>query len=218
MDKIFSVDVIEYKELSGYVMRVIASQPAEKFHYVSGQYVQIMVDDYPARPFSIANAYDENTIEFHVRHAPDNIFSKKLISHIRDDKQLRFTGPYGQMHYENYPPYPLILIAAGTGFAPCKAIMEEALRDKNHPEIYLYWTVRKHADLYWHDELIKLTKKFSQLKYIPVISTEQRVDAVVLKNHVDLRPFHVYVGGPEEMVKDLQEKFFFPPHFYSDWI
>lgn len=202
-------------------MRVIASQPSEKsekFNYAAGQYVQVMVDDYPARPFSIANAYDENILEFHVRHAPDNIFSKKLIAHIQQDKQLRFTGPYGELRYQKYPKYPLLLVAAGTGFAPCKAIIEEALKDKDHAEIYLYWTVRKHADLYWHDELMKLSKKFPRLHYTPVISTEQRVDAVVLKNHLDLRSFHVYVGGPEEMVKDLQEKFFFPPHFYSDWV
>ena len=212
------MDVLEYKELSSYVMRVIAAQPAEKFRYISGQYVQVMVDDYPARPFSIANAYDENIIEFHVRHAPDNIFSQKLISHIQQDKQLRFTGPFGGLRYQAYPQYPLLLIAAGTGIAPCKAIIEEALRDKDQAEIYLYWTVRKSADLYIDAELKKLAEQFEKFKYIPVISTEQRVDSVVLKSHPDLRKFHVYVGGPEDMVKDLQEKFYFPPHFYSDWI
>lgn len=202
-------------------MRVVASQPsdeAKKFRYTSGQYVQMVVEDYPPRPFSIANAYNGEVVEFHVRHVPDNVFSRKLISHIKSEKHIHFTGPYGQLAYENHPAFPLILIAAGTGFAPCKAIIEEALRDKNHPEIYLYWTVRKPADLYWHDELMKLTEVYPNFKYTPVISTEQRVDAVVLKHHPDLRKFHVYVGGPEEMVNDLREKFLNPPHFYSDWV
>ncbi len=199
-------------------MRVLASQPSEKFHYEAGQYVQLMVDNFPPRPFSIANAYDEMSIEFHIRHVPDNVFSQQLISHIKSEKQLQFTGPFGQLRYENYPVYPLLFIAAGTGFAPCKAIIEEALKDPHHPEIYLYWTVRKKTDLYWHDQLTQLTKKYPKFNYMPVISTEQRVDAVVLKNHQDLKKMHVYVGGPEEMVKDLQEKFLFPPHFYSDWL
>ncbi|HEV2614142.1 MAG TPA: FAD-binding oxidoreductase [Gammaproteobacteria bacterium] len=218
MDNIISVDVISFTELSGYVMQVIASQPSEKFKYVAGQYVQLLVDQDPPRPFSIANACDDNIIEFHVRHAPDNVFTQKLIQQIKQDKKLHFTGPFGELRYQNYPKYPLLFVAAGTGFAPCKAIIEQALKDKDHPEIYLYWTVRKQSDLYWHDQLIAWTKKTDKFKYIPVISTEQRIDKVVLNNHADFKKMHVYVGGPEEMVKDIQQKFSEPPYFYSDWL
>lgn len=218
MDNIITVDVLSHTELSGYVMQVIASQPAEKFRYTAGQYVQLLVDQDPPRPFSIANTYDDNSIEFHVRHAPDNPFTKKLIQQIKQDKKLNFTGPFGELRYQAYPKYPLLFIAAGTGLAPCKAIIEEALKDKDHPEIYLYWTVRKQADLYWHDKLVEWTKKTDKFKYTPVISTEDRIDKIVLKNHMDFRKIHVYASGPEEMVLDIQQKLSAPPYFYSDWL
>lgn len=218
MAKPFTVDVLSHTELSGYVMQVIVSQPAEKFKYTAGQYVQLLVDQNSPRPFSIANAYDPEIIEFHIRHAPNNPFTQKLIQQIKEEKKLSFTGPCGELRYQNYPKHPLLFIAAGTGFAPCKAIIEEALKDKDHPEIYLYWTVRKQSDLYWHDQLVAWTKKTDKFKYTPVISTENRIDKVVLKNHADFKKIHVYVSGPEEMVKDIQQKLSEPPYFYSDWI
>jgi CDP-4-dehydro-6-deoxyglucose reductase len=218
LDKTITGEVLSFQELSGYVMQVITAQPAEKFKYTAGQYVQLLVDNDPPRPFSIANAFDSNIIEFHVRHAPDNVFTQKLIQQIKSQKTLSFTGPFGELRYQAYPKYPLLFVAAGTGLAPCKAIIEEALKDPEHAEIYLYWTVRKPADLYWNDQLVEWTKKTEKFKYIPIISSEERIDKVILKNHADFRKIHVYASGPEEMVKDIQQKFSEPPYFYSDWL
>lgn len=199
-------------------MRVICAQPSEKFKYSAGQYVQFVVGKNPTRPFSIANNYDENILEFHIRHLPENSYTQEVLEQIKTQKKIFFTGPYGELRYQNYPKYPLLFIAAGTGLAPCKAIIEEALKDPDHPEIYLYWTVRKKADLYWHEELIKWTQKTAKFKYTPVISTEDRIDNIILKNHSDFKHMHVYAGGPEEMVKDIQQKLSEPPYFYSDWV
>jgi CDP-4-dehydro-6-deoxyglucose reductase len=157
-------------------------------------------------------------IEFHIRHATDNLYTAKLIKQIKELKQLELKGPFGNMRYQKEPPYPLLFLAAGTGLAPCKAIIEKALKDKNHSDIYLYWGARKKEDLYWHDELIKLKTKIKNFYYIPVLSSEGRVYEVVLKNHHDLSQFHIYASGPSEMVFEAQKAFNYPKYFYSDWL
>jgi CDP-4-dehydro-6-deoxyglucose reductase len=223
MNKYLECGIIHCQELTGQVMQVLIQAPPENsFHYHAGQYVEFLLDDETPRPFSIANAPHEKVIEFHIRHSPENTYTTKLIKQIRQTKKLYIQGPYGTLRYHAKPRYPLIFLAAGTGFAPCKAMIEEAFRDKNHADIYLYWAARRESDLYWHSELIKLSENNNNFCYIPVLSAQGRVYQSALKQHQDFSSYHVYASGPAEMVFATQEALsayhLNPVHFYSDWL
>ena len=203
-------------------MQILLSQPKKPLVYHAGQYVEFLLPDEDPRPFSIANAPNDQLIEFHVRHAPENLFTTKLIQQIRDTQKLALGNPIGNMRYHPKPSYPLIFLAAGTGLAPCKAMIEEALRNKNHQDIYLYWGVRYQADLYWHEELSRLRDQIKNFHYIPILSSEGRVYDAALKDHKNFSDKHIYASGPAEMVfatqKALSTQGLNPTYFYSDWV
>ncbi len=203
-------------------MQILLSQSNKPLVYEAGQYCEFLLPDEDPRPFSIANAPHDQLIEFHVRHAPQNLFTTKLIQQIRDTQNLALGNPTGNMRYHNKPDYPLIFIAAGTGLAPCKAMIEEALKDKSHQDIYLYWGARYQSDLYWHEELCKLRDQVKGFYYTPILSAEGRVYDAALNDHADFSHKHVYASGPAEMVfatqKALSSHGLNPKYFYSDWL
>jgi CDP-4-dehydro-6-deoxyglucose reductase len=138
------------------------------------------------------------------------------VNYIRDNKTIKLTGPFGQLRYHTDPKYPLIFIATGTGFAPCKAIIEQALQDKQGERIELYWGARESKDLYFNKELLQLSESNNHFSYFPVL--ESRVYHAVLARHQDLSHFHLYLSGHQEMVFTAQKLFQFPQYFYSDWL
>ena len=179
---------MHYAQQPGQVLRVYLAQPKKPFKYKAGQYVELLVNQEYPKPFSIANAFDAKIIEFHIKI---NVKNKNVINQIKKNKTLSFRGPYGKMIYHSKPHYPVIFITAGTGFAPCKAIIEELSRQKKPPLYYSYVVTRQSVD--------KIYKK-------------------ILKNHPDLSRYHIYSAGPREMVLDAQKKLGFPTYFYSDWL
>lgn len=210
--------VIEYNELSGHVVQVLLEQPAtEPLLYQAGQYIEILHQDASPKPFSIANVPQKNYIELHIRHLPGSEYTGQLIKEIQTQKKLRIVGPYGTMTYKKEPRFPMIFVAGGSGFAPFKAIIEQALIDNEREPIYLYWGTKNFTDLYWHQYIVEWTKQSPDFYYIPVLSRplanepwegeEGFVHEVVLKYHANLSNFHVYVSGPPEMVYAAQKAF-----------
>ncbi len=211
--------VLKCKELSGNVFQVFLKQPQEEpLRYLAGQYLEILHKDMSPRPFSIANApLNTNYIELHIKHAEDNPFTKQVLADIAEKKELRIAGPYGNCVYQRVPNYPIILLAGGTGFAPFKAILEQAFAEGLSRDIYLYWGARSVADLYMNTMLKRWTKEIPFFYYTPVLSNKSLdpkwkgkiglVHEMVLKDHPQLNHFHVYASGPPEMVYAAQRSF-----------
>jgi CDP-4-dehydro-6-deoxyglucose reductase len=212
-------EVIQCKELSGNVHQVFLKQPDDQpLQYRAGQYLEILHKDMSPRPFSIANApLDANYIELHIKHTEDNPFTLQVLADIREKNELRIAGPYGNCIYHREPQYPIILLAGGTGFAPFKAILEEALAEGLKRPIYLYWGTRTVADLYMHDLISRWAQNVPLFKYIPALSNKLPdphwtgktglIHEIVLAEHPDLSSYHVYASGPPEMVFAAQRAF-----------
>lgn len=211
--------VLKCEELSGQVYQVFLEQPTDQpLQYRAGQYLEILHRDMSPRPFSIANApLGANYIELHIRHTEDNPFTHQVLADIREQKELRVAGPYGNCIYQRDPPYPIILLAGGAGFAPFKALLEEALAEGLSRPIYLYWGVRHVADLYLHELVERWAQHVPDFHYTPVLSETAPdpqwqgktglVHEIVLADHADLSHFHVYASGPPEMVYAAQKAF-----------
>ena len=80
--------------------------------------------------------------EFHIRHCPGGRFTDGLFNE-RESRPgtghiVQVEGPYGSMWLREADA-PVILLASGTGFAPIKAMVEEAMRLGIHRPMRLYW-------------------------------------------------------------------------------
>lgn len=209
----FTYTVQSLQQLTATLYQAILLPPAEGYiEYHAGQYVEILHRDASPRPFSIANAplSDSKQLEFHIRYQPDNPYTAELLHTIQTTGQLRLRGPFGNCILRREPEYPMIFVAGGTGFAPAKALIEQALAERRVQPIYLYWGVRTSTDLYLHDLATRWAKHCPNFYYIPVLSGKNGsekwngrygwVHEAVLQDHTNLSHFHVYASGPTEMV------------------
>ena len=195
---------------------------AERFQFLAGQYLEFLLKDGQRRAYSIANAPDqEGPLELHIRHLPGGLFTDFVFGAItpalKEKDILRFEGPLGSFFLREDSKKPIIFLAAGTGFAPIKSIIEQMQSKKIHRPIELYWGGRRPTDLYLNDLCKTWEKDIPNFKYIPVISDGLPEDAwhgrtgfvhqAVIDDHPNLKDFQVYACGAPVMVNAARNDF-----------
>jgi CDP-4-dehydro-6-deoxyglucose reductase len=218
-NKIINYQVQNCSALNSDIYEVILTPITDEFlNYQAGQY--LMVEHFGQTPlaYSIANAPQDNQqIELHIRYLPNHVQVKQLFNKLHQKKcLLSVSGPYGNC-IQTSNTKPLILLAGGTGFAPCKAIIEQQLKQGLDYPLYLYWGARTFADLYLHELAQSWAEQYEQFNYIPVLSRALRKDhwqkrtgwvhQAVIDDHANLSKFEVYASGPLAMVKAAYSSF-----------
>ena len=190
--------------------------PTERLQYRAGQYVDILLRDGRRRAFSLANCpADDAHLVLHVRHVPGGAFSGQVFEALGEGSLLRLQGPLGSFHLRTDSDRPIVFLAGGTGFAPIKAIIENALLAPPRREMHLYWGVRSERDLYLPDLPREWARAHSRLRFVPVLSEPDRawdgrtglVHEAVLADFPDLAGHEVYASGPPPMVTSAREIF-----------
>lgn len=207
----YKIQILE--QLTPTIYRVILQPPLEDhIYYRAGQYFEILHRDTSPQPFSIANAPlgDNKSLEIHIRSRPDNLSMEELISEMKTVGELRINGPLGNCILRREPAYPMIFAAGGTGIAPLKAIIEQALAEGVKQPIYLYWGVRILSDFYLQALITRWAKYLPNFHYIPILSGKDElnkwkgrtgwVHEAIIQDHPNLEHFHIYASGPTEMV------------------
>jgi CDP-4-dehydro-6-deoxyglucose reductase len=136
---------------------------------------------------------------------------------LKEKDILRFEGPLGSFFLREDSKKPIIFVAAGTGFAPIKSIIEQMQAKKIKRPIHLYWGGRRPSDLYLDDLCKAWEKEITDFKYIPVISDALAEDAwqgrtgfvhqAVMTDHPDMKGFQVYACGAPVMVNAARNDF-----------
>lgn len=195
---------------------------AERFQFLAGQYLEFLLKDGQRRAYSIATAPEqEGPLELHIRHLPGGLFTDFVFGAVspalKEKDILRFEGPLGSFFLREDSKKPIIFVAAGTGFAPIKSIIEQMQAKKIKRPIDLYWGGRRPNDLYLNTLCRSWEKEIPDFKYIPVISDALAEDAwqgrtgfvhqAVMVDHPSLKGFQVYACGAPAMVNAAREDF-----------
>ena len=190
--------------------------PTERLQYRAGQYVDILLRDGRRRAFSLANCpADDALLVMHIRHVPGGAFSGHVFEALEERSLLRLQGPLGSFYLRTESDRPVVFLAGGTGFAPIKAIIENALLAPLRRDMHLYWGVRSERDLYLPDLPREWGRAHSRLHFVPVLSEPDPgwggrtglVHEAVLDDLPDLSGFEVYASGPPPMVTAARELF-----------
>ena len=183
--------------------------------YLPGQYLDVLLDGGVRRSYSMASMGGGDTLELHIRHLPGGRFTDHVFGTLQAGEQLALEGPAGDFYLRSGEA-PVILLASGTGFAPVKAIMQQAIAQGNSRKVKLYWGGRKAADLYQHTLCLQWAAELSWFEYIPVISEPAESDwqgrtgfvhQAVLDDHADLALHQVYACGAPPMVAAARTSF-----------
>ncbi|QWD63743.1 CDP-6-deoxy-delta-3,4-glucoseen reductase [Polynucleobacter sp. MWH-UH2A] len=195
---------------------------AERFQFLAGQYIEFLLKDGQRRAYSIATPPDqEGPLELHIRHLPGGVFTDFVFGvanpALKEKDILRFEGPLGSFFLREDSKKPIIFLAAGTGFAPIKSIIEQMQAKKIARPIYLYWGGRRPSDLYLSDLCKAWEKDIPNFQYIPVISDSLPEDTwqgrtgfvhqAVMQDHPSLKDFQVYACGAPVMVSAARTDF-----------
>jgi len=208
---------VDLKErLSHDVVRLVLQLPkARRFDYLPGQYVDILLRDGRRRSFSIAcppNA--DNRIEMQLRHVPGGSFVSYVVNEMPDCSVLRIQGPLGGFYLRDAPERPAIFIAGGTGFAPVRAMLMEALARGETKPLHLYWGARARHDLYDQELAQSWADQYPNVHYTPVLSEPDEADhwqgatgfvhEQVIRDFPDCSDCDVYLSGPPVLVESAK--------------
>ena len=106
----------------------LALRDGDGFRGRPGQYVDLVLRDGRRRAFSVANVMSgAKELELQIRVIPGGEFSSYAAEHLKEKALLRVHGPLGAFFLRKDEARPVILVAGGTGFAPIKAMMEDAI-------------------------------------------------------------------------------------------
>ena len=190
----------------------------ERLQFRAGQYIEFLLKDGKRRSYSMANAplLDEH-LQLHVRHTPGGLFTDHVFEKMKERDILRFEGPHGTFFLRDDSDKPIVLLASGTGFAPIKAIIEQAIEQKNTRPMTLYWGGRRPNDLYLNALCEEWARSIAGFRYIPVVSNALPEDTwqgrsgfvhqAVMVDFPDLSSYQVYACGVPVMVDAAQRDF-----------
>lgn len=165
--------VVEVKPLSHDVYRVelkLACRRELDFH--AGQYLAVELPGAGPGYFSIASAPDAINLELHIQAAPGWTTASRVINALTPEAAVTLSIPHGKACLTALPDKPLLLVAAGTGFAQAKSVIDYLRANDCRQPVTLYWGVRCHEEMYlramaqqWHDQWPPFT-------FVPVVGDD----------------------------------------------
>jgi len=213
--------VPEVRKLTGTVADVRQISPdiiettlllARDFTYLPGQYVKCKFSGYPSRDYSPTLRSDgtgeRNELILQIRRQPGGVVSSDLGTRIRPGHRVTLRGPFGSA-FHRLDAGRIILVAAGTGWAPIWAIARAARYREPSREMVVIVGARDPRNLYMAESLAWLAET-GVAKIMPTSSGGSAAGILSGRptEHLpELRPDDtVYVAGAPELVVAVQAR------------
>jgi len=145
--------------------------------FEAGQYIALNLQFDPVRTtraYSMSSA-PSNTgyYDITVRRVPDGLVSSFLCDTVKPGDTLEASGPAGYFHYNPvFHDKVQVFLAGGSGIAPFMSMIREAAECGLDRTIYLFYGNPSAGDIIFHDELVRIAKRCSNIHYIPVLEKE----------------------------------------------
>ncbi|MET9888372.1 globin domain-containing protein [Streptomyces sp. NPDC006430] len=208
---------------------VLTLHPHAPFPHRPGQYASVSSARVPAiwRTYSIGNApRPDGTLDLHVSRIENGRLSNALVREAQPGEVLRLGAAGGQLTFRR-ADRPVSLIAAGTGWAPIRAVLEELAEHPPDQDVRLFVVARDAAHLYDRPLIDRYAAAFRWLgvTYITPAPGQHRNQATgrlaTALGHRGLWPDHdVYLSGPPRFVDEtahlLQELGARPDRIFHD--
>lgn len=207
--------VRELDRMTHDIVRVrLSIEAGGPFDFTAGQFAEVKFAGLPARDYSMANRPGDDGLEFHIRQIPGGAVSAYVNTELKIGDTVHIDGPHGISYYRAKHTGPIVAMAGGSGLAPIKSIVEEALAQGAGQPIHLYFGVRDARDLYLEDHFSALAARHANLSFTPVLSEPSGQAAhrtgyladVVAADFADLDGTKVYLAGPPIMVETCVER------------
>lgn len=129
---------------------VLTLKPHAPFPYLPGQYTSVSSPRVPRvwRTYSLGNApRPDGTLDLHVSLIERGRLSTPLVRDVEPGERLRLGAAAGRLTFRR-TDRPASLIAAGTGWAPVRAVLEDLARHPPDQDVRLFVVARDASYLY----------------------------------------------------------------------
>ena len=177
--------------------------------FSAGQYVELRVPGTDhRRQYSMANTPGESKqLEFHIRRQPGGVATDGWVfGTLSVGERVEMAGPLGDFRLDPEDEGPMILLGGGTGLAPLKSMVRQALTSAPDRAIHLYHGVREESDLYDVDLFQEWERAYPGFRYVPCLSDQSwsgrsgYVTDAFVEDFDTCRGYSGYLCGPPAMV------------------
>ncbi|HEY5718333.1 MAG TPA: NAD(P)H-flavin reductase [Motiliproteus sp.] len=209
--------VIGVQALSAHSFEVQLDLPSTA-EFLAGQYLELILADGRAVPYSIASAPARlPRVELHILDQGAASLSRQVLDYLRSQEVVTLRMPSGSCVLQPErlgAESELVLIAAGSGFAQMKAIMEQVVAEGLSNPVHLYWGVKQADQLYGEALIQQWSATHPSFRYVPVVEQDDSwsgrrgyVHQAVLADFDRLDRAEVFVCGSPVMVYAVEDDF-----------
>jgi CDP-4-dehydro-6-deoxyglucose reductase len=214
--------VLSVERLKGHIYQVDFQLPAGKQpEFFPGQYLALQLPGKEeANYFSLACRPGLRVLSLHIQADPHLVSAVDVITHlelcVEQGLSANLSLPYGEACLTTIPNKPLVLVAAGTGFAQMKSMIEYLFEHQFNFPISLYWGVKKEEDMYLKSLAESWAQEHENFKFMPVFSDIEKIDLkdhhnqlsdAVLAEDNKLLDSMVFVSGSPKLVFSAMDAF-----------
>jgi ferredoxin-NADP reductase len=144
--------------------------------FQAGQYVTLFAEIgkvRTGRAYSISSPpHRTGHYDITVRRVADGFVSNSLLDGVKAGDTLETSGPSGNFHHN-----PVIhgsesvFIAGGSGITPFMSMIREIVERGLDRTVHLFYGNRTEDDVIFGDELSRITSRYANIRYHPVIET-----------------------------------------------
>lgn len=211
----FQAKVVDVRSISHDVYLVELQLPRRRelsFH--AGQYLSVLLPDSDPCYFSIASSPSAELIELHIQATPEWVSAQKVIDALTSGDDVTVEMPHGRACLASAPKKPMLLVAAGTGFAQMKSLVDYLRETDYDKPVRFYWGVRRHEDMYLRSMAQQWQEEWPPFTFVPVVGDDEDSDwsghhdqlaRTVLASGMDWNNVEVHASGSPTMVYTLMD-------------
>lgn len=207
--------VVSVQAISHDVYRVLLKLPRRReLTFQAGQYLSVKLPDCDPSYFSIASSPSQQHIELHIQAAPEWVSAQRIVDALTSSDTVTLELPHGKACLAAVPDKPLVLVAAGTGFAQMKSLVDYLRENDSHQPVRLFWGVRRHEDMYLRSMAQQWQDTWAPFTFVPVVGDSADNDwaghhdqlvRAVLASGSDWQNVEVHASGSPTMVYTLMD-------------
>ena len=188
----------------------------ERPNYKAGQFFIIEFmrkEKIPKRSYSVSSSpARKGILELTVKALPDGYVSK-LLNGAKIGEKFILDGPWGHFAFDDATMPEIVMIGAGSGIAPFRAICQFILDRGLKTKATLVYSARTFEDIIFRDELADFGKKIKNMSLRITLSREERqgfhsgrIDESMVKKIAAKSPSADYfICGPPQMVSGTEK-------------
>jgi ferredoxin-NAD(P)+ reductase (naphthalene dioxygenase ferredoxin-specific) len=199
--------VVARHEIAPQIQRLVV-RPARAMAFIPGQYVNVTLSGGVTRSYSPASQPMAQDIEFHVR-VVDGGQASGLIARLSLGDGVTLAGPFGDAFLRNETSRPILAIAASTGQAPIKSIVDRLVASGEPRAVRVFAFARQVSHLYLEGYFAELAVRHTNIAYrsfATLVAQEGGTPQALIASCIsELHDWTVHIAGPKGFVSSMSE-------------